>query len=109
MMLKLNYSTPAVRRARTNFNPLELLAELPKEAQTVLDAVSAGRRERADSSAAARGGGAISEAVASALVAHPAGIDSSTHEGAWITVCAFNSIATDLCQTKLCNRHNAFL
>ncbi|KAK9915695.1 hypothetical protein WJX75_002779 [Coccomyxa subellipsoidea] len=68
-------------RARTNFNPLELLAELPKEAQTVLDAVSAGRRERADSSAAARGGGAISEAVASALVAHPAGIDSSTHEG----------------------------
>lgn len=72
----------AVCRARTNFNPLELLAELPKEAQTVLDAVTAGRRERADSSRP-RGGGAISEAVASALVAHPAGIDSSTREGAW--------------------------
>ncbi|CAL8469832.1 g9374 [Coccomyxa elongata] len=68
-------------RAKTNFNPLELVAELPREALTVLDAVAAGRRERAESGRPRGGGGAISEAVASALSSHPAGVDSSTKEG----------------------------
>ncbi|BDA43845.1 probable AP2-like ethylene-responsive transcription factor PLT2 [Coccomyxa sp. Obi] len=68
-------------RAKTNFNPLELLAEMPKDALTVLDAVLAGRRERAESGRPRGGGGAISEAVASALSSHPAGVDSSTKEG----------------------------
>ena len=59
--------------------------ELPREALTVLDAVAAGRRERAESSRPRGGGGAISEAVASALSSHPAGVDSSTREGAQYT------------------------
>lgn len=72
-----------VHRARTNFNPLELVGGLPGEAQTVLDAAAAGQSERSNSGRGRGGGGAISQAVASALVEHPAASDSSTREGLW--------------------------
>ena len=71
-----------VRRARTNFNALELMCSMPDDAQVIMDAMREGRGQREAARQHMGGGGLISQVVANALGQLPSMVDSSTMEGA---------------------------
>jgi hypothetical protein len=71
-----------VRRARTNFNALELMCSMPDDAQVIMDAMREGRGQREAARQHMGGGGLISQVVANALGQLPSMVDSSTTEGA---------------------------
>ena len=71
----------AACRARTNFTALELLGSMPKDASVILDTAEQGRRDREQTGRPLMSG-TISQVVAQALGSLPAGVDSSTKEGA---------------------------
>ena len=70
-----------LRRARTNFNSLELMCSMPDDAQVILDAMREGKGQREAARQHMGGGGLISQVVASALGQLPNAVDSSTQEG----------------------------
>ena len=71
-----------VRRARTNFNALELMCSMPDDAQVIMDAMREGRGQREAARQHMGSGGLISQVVANALGQLPSMVDSSTMEGA---------------------------
>lgn len=75
-----------VRRARTNFNALELMCSMPDDAQVIMDAMREGRGQREAARQHMGGGGLISQVVANALGQLPSMVDSSTMEGALLDI-----------------------
>ena len=75
-----------VRRARTNFNALELMCSMPDDVQVIMDAMREGRGQREAARQHMGGGGLISQVVANALGQLPSMVDSSTMEGALLDI-----------------------